>query len=296
MVDRASSLKPFQQVWPRHPCGSGIATAQRHGDDAVAWPELSDSSRGCEPRRNRDRARSPLGAEVWRLVDPSAEFAQDQHSSPARPDRAGDAEAGTSRRARSRSSSDREEIGALKLAPARSRERQRRGVCWPAEVGRPGKRLCTRTVGTSVAPEFVPKRNSERSGSHGLRPYDAVGLEIGEAQVPWCDQRDTRLAMRRNSGWLPTSQFCPFRYSGKALSCPSGKRLLGCIWTCNDGSASRTPRSRRPHLRRHGRARPEPDPDFNPASGNSGDRICGIVAIVDIACAVVPRHMASHPE
>ena len=205
MVDRASSLKPFQQVWPRHPCGSGIATAQRHGDDAVAWPELSDSSRGCEPRRNRDRARSPLGAEVWRLVDPSAEFAQDQHSSPARPDRAGDAEAGTSRRAGSRSSSDREEIGALKLAPARSRERQRRGVCWPAEVGRPGKRLCTRTVGTSVAPEFVPKRNSERSGSHGLRPYDAVGLEIGEAQVPWCDQRDTRLAMRRNSGWLPTS-------------------------------------------------------------------------------------------
>src|SRR5207248_11250615 len=33
-----------------------------------------------------------------------------------------------------RLSSNREEIGALALAPARPRERQRRGACWPARV------------------------------------------------------------------------------------------------------------------------------------------------------------------
>jgi len=42
-----------------------------------------------------------------------------------------------------------------------------------------GKRLWGRIVGTSVAPEFVPKRNSELSGSRGLGADDAVRLEIG---------------------------------------------------------------------------------------------------------------------
>jgi hypothetical protein len=37
---------------------------------------VSDNSRGCEPRQGRDRGRSPLGAEAGRVVDPSAEFAQ----------------------------------------------------------------------------------------------------------------------------------------------------------------------------------------------------------------------------
>jgi hypothetical protein len=46
-----------------------------------------------------------------------------------------------------------------------------------------GKRLCGRIVGTSVAPEYVPKHNSELSGNRGRRPDDAVRLEIGEEEV-----------------------------------------------------------------------------------------------------------------
>jgi hypothetical protein len=46
-----------------------------------------------------------------------------------------------------------------------------------------GKRLCGRLVRTSVAPEYVPKHNSELSGNRGRRPDDAVRLEIGESQV-----------------------------------------------------------------------------------------------------------------
>jgi hypothetical protein len=45
-----------------------------------------------------------------------------------------------------------------------------------------GKRLCGRLVGTSVAPEYVPKHNSELSGNRGRRPDDAVRLEIGDLQ------------------------------------------------------------------------------------------------------------------
>jgi hypothetical protein len=37
-----------------------------------------------------------------------------------------------------------------------------------------------RTVGTSAAPEFMPQRDSEPSGSRGLRADDALRLEFGE--------------------------------------------------------------------------------------------------------------------
>ena len=43
-----------------------------------------------------------------------------------------------------------------------------------------GKRLFRHIVRTSVTPAFMPKRNSEPSGGRGLRPDDAVRLEIGE--------------------------------------------------------------------------------------------------------------------
>ena len=46
-----------------------------------------------------------------------------------------------------------------------------------------GKRLSRRLNGTSVAPGFTPKRNSELSGNRGRRPHDAVRLEIGEKHV-----------------------------------------------------------------------------------------------------------------
>ena len=45
-----------------------------------------------------------------------------------------------------------------------------------------GKRLRGRIVRTTVTPEFMPKRNSELIGGRGLRPDDAVRLEIGEEQ------------------------------------------------------------------------------------------------------------------
>jgi hypothetical protein len=54
-----------------------------------------------------------------------------------------------------------------------------------------GKRLCDRIVGTTVAPEFVPKRNSELSGSRGLSADDAVRLEIGDEEVPSESERDS---------------------------------------------------------------------------------------------------------
>jgi hypothetical protein len=43
-----------------------------------------------------------------------------------------------------------------------------------------GKRLSGRLNGTSVAPEFAPKHNSELSDNRGRRPHDAVRLEIGD--------------------------------------------------------------------------------------------------------------------
>jgi len=46
-----------------------------------------------------------------------------------------------------------------------------------------GKRLSRRLNGTSVAPGFTPKRNSELSDNRGRRPHDAVRLEIGEKHV-----------------------------------------------------------------------------------------------------------------
>jgi hypothetical protein len=46
-----------------------------------------------------------------------------------------------------------------------------------------GKRLSRRLNGTSVAPEFTPKRNSELSDNRGRRPHDAVRLEIGDKEV-----------------------------------------------------------------------------------------------------------------
>ena len=45
------------------------------------------------------------------------------------------------------------------------------------------KRLSRRLNGTSVAPGFTPKRNSELSDNRGRRPHDAVRLEIGEKHV-----------------------------------------------------------------------------------------------------------------
>jgi len=43
-----------------------------------------------------------------------------------------------------------------------------------------GKRLSGRLNGTSLAPEFTPKHNSELSDDRGRRPHDAVRLEIGD--------------------------------------------------------------------------------------------------------------------
>lgn len=45
---------------------------------AQAWLPVSDSDRGCEPRQGGDCGRSALGVEVWRLVDPIAESAQER--------------------------------------------------------------------------------------------------------------------------------------------------------------------------------------------------------------------------
>ena len=69
------------------------------------------------------------------------------------------------RPARSCFSSNWEEIRPLDVAPARSRERQRRGRLLAGTSQAIGKRLRDRTVGTGVAPEFMPKRNSELSGN-----------------------------------------------------------------------------------------------------------------------------------
>jgi hypothetical protein len=52
-----------------------------------------------------------------------------------------------------------------------------------------GKRLSGRLNNTSVAPEFMPKRNSELSDNRDRRPHDAVRLEIG-------DLRDSRRQRR----------------------------------------------------------------------------------------------------
>jgi hypothetical protein len=43
-----------------------------------------------------------------------------------------------------------------------------------------GKRLRDRTVGLGVAPEFMPKRNSELIGNRGWDVDDAARPEIGE--------------------------------------------------------------------------------------------------------------------
>lgn len=88
------------------------------------------------------------------------------------------------------SSSNREELGALELAPARSRERQRGGA-WPGTSQAIGKRLSGRLNDTSVAPEFTPKRNSELSDNRDRRPHDAVRLEIGEERVADQERTDT---------------------------------------------------------------------------------------------------------
>ncbi|MFZ0975873.1 MAG: hypothetical protein WAN22_26870, partial [Solirubrobacteraceae bacterium] len=50
-----------------------------------------------------------------------------------------------------------------------------------------GKRLSRRLNGTSVAPGFTPKRNSELSDNRGRRPHDALRLEFGEKRDcgPW---------------------------------------------------------------------------------------------------------------
>ena len=60
-----------------------------------------------------------------------------------------------------------------------------------------GKRLCGRIVGTSVAPEFTPKHNSELSDNRGRRPHDAVRLEFGEEQVA-----GRRRSLALHSCWL----------------------------------------------------------------------------------------------
>ena len=55
--------------------------------------------------------------------------------------------------------------------------------CLPAGTSHAiGKRLCGRIDGTSVAPGFVPKRNSELSASRGLSADDAVRLEFADSR------------------------------------------------------------------------------------------------------------------
>jgi len=46
-----------------------------------------------------------------------------------------------------------------------------------------GKRLSGRVNGTTVAPEFTPKHNSQLSDNRGWRPRDTVRLEFGESRV-----------------------------------------------------------------------------------------------------------------
>jgi len=102
--------------------------------------------RGCEPRHGRDRGRSPLRAEVWRLVDPSAEFAQNQHCGPSLPECRGKAGArGRPRRAAGRRPFDHlayVDLGRCSHAIAEGRLRHRRAAgawCFPRSCLQPSE-------------------------------------------------------------------------------------------------------------------------------------------------------------
>ncbi len=70
-----------------------------------------------------------------------------------------------------------------------------------------GKRLCGRTVGAGVAPEFMPKRNCGLIRNRGRTVDDAVRLEIGEQQ-----------------GGVNSNRLVPLRF---------GRGFLGCwCWPC----------------------------------------------------------------
>lgn len=124
----------------------------------------------------------------------------------------------------------------------RGRDRSARaGACSITRATAPGrllagtsrairKHLRDPAVGTGVAPEFIPKPNSELIGSRGRRPDDAVRLEIGEYRGPicragkdlLCRRRDTRLKRRRRQRSLEALAAPPL---------PQGDqhdRLLGC--------------------------------------------------------------------
>jgi hypothetical protein len=66
-----------------------------------------------------------------------------------------------------------------------------------------------RTVTGAVTPEFAPQRNSELSGSRGLRFDDPVRLEIREQRVRPSVREDTCLracaAFADAPEWLPVS-------------------------------------------------------------------------------------------
>jgi hypothetical protein len=101
-----------------------------------------------------------------------------------------------------------EEVRGLDLAPARSRERQRRMLAGRHESGdrqaplRPHRPHQRHT-------EFIPKRNSERSGGRGLRTDDAVRFEIGENQGSFGRRRRRRLpSYEREQGTPETCATC----------------------------------------------------------------------------------------
>ena len=74
-----------------------------------------------------------------------------------------------------------------------------------------GKRLSRRLNGTSVAPGFMPKRNSELSDSRGRRTHDAVRLEIGDEQVCGDEAHETRIRARAGLERLPLNDCQPQR-------------------------------------------------------------------------------------
>ena len=77
-----------------------------------------------------------------------------------------------------------------------------------------GKRLSGRLNGTSLAPEFTPKHNSELSDNRGRRPHDAVRLEIGETQ-----------------GWRAAPPKTCFAIGAVRVSLYPER---GCVWPCRD--------------------------------------------------------------
>ncbi len=78
------------------------------------------------------------------------------------------------------------EVRGLDLAPARSRERQRRGACWPSRVTRSASTIVV-AMSVGVAPEFMPVKAQLRADRQ-RRP---------DHRRPW---RVPRLANTRTRG------------------------------------------------------------------------------------------------